>query len=345
MKMRAMLLRTPASIDSSPLDLRELDAPEPKPGEIRLRVLACGICRTDLHVVEGELPPRKNPIIPGHQVVGVVDRLGAGAARFKIGDRAGIAWLRSTCGQCPYCRNASENLCPNARFTGYDEDGGYAEYAVVPQDFAYLVPASLDPVEVAPLLCAGIIGYRALKRAEMRPGCRLGLYGFGSSASIAIQIARHFGCAVFVMTRDEKHQRLARELGAAWAGSADARPPEPLDSAVLFAPVGDLVLPALEALDRGGTLAVAGIHLTDIPAMNYQRHLFYEKNLTSVTANTRADGEELLRLAAEVPLKPQTTRFPLADANRALQLLKHDGISGSGVLEVAIASESDSRRA
>jgi len=335
MKMRAMVLRTPASIDSSPLELRELDAPEPKAGEIRLRVLACGICRTDLHVIEGELPPRKNAIIPGHQVMGVVDRLGAGAARFKIGDRAGIAWLRSTCGQCRYCRNGNENLCPNARFTGYDEDGGYAECAVVPEAFAYHVPASLDPVTVAPLLCAGIIGYRALKRAQMRPGCRLGLYGFGSSASIAIQIARHLGCTVFVMTRDEKHQRLARQLGAAWAGSAEARPPEPLDSAVLFAPVGELVLPALEALDRGGTLAVAGIHLTDIPAMNYERHLFYEKNLTSVTANTRKDGEELLRLAAEVPLKPQTTRFALADANRALQLLKHDGISGSGVLEIA----------
>ncbi|MGD0138844.1 MAG: zinc-dependent alcohol dehydrogenase family protein [Tepidisphaeraceae bacterium] len=335
MKMRAMVLKSPASIDSSPLELRELDAPEPKPGEIRLRVLACGICRTDLHVIEGELPPRKNAIIPGHQVMGVVDRLGAGAARFKIGDRAGIAWLRSTCGQCRYCRNGNENLCPNARFTGYDEDGGYAECAVVPEAFAYHVPASLDPVTVAPLLCAGIIGYRALKRAQMRPGCRLGLYGFGSSASIAIQIARHLGCTVFVMTRDEKHQRLARQLGAAWAGSAEARPPEPLDSAVLFAPVGELVLPALEALDRGGTLAVAGIHLTDIPAMNYERHLFYEKNLTSVTANTRKDGEELLRLAAEVPLKPQTTRFALADANRALQLLKHDGISGSGVLEIA----------
>ena len=335
MKMRAMVLRTPASIDSSPLELRELDAPEPKAGEIRLRVLACGICRTDLHVIEGELPAHKNAIIPGHQVVGVVDRLGAGAARFKIGDRAGIAWLRSTCGQCRYCRDGKENLCPNARFTGYDEDGGYAECAVVPEAFAYHVPASLDPVTVAPLLCAGIIGYRALKRAQMRPGCRLGLYGFGSSASIAIQIARHLGCTVFVMTRDEKHQRLARQLGAAWAGSAEARPPEPLDSAVLFAPVGELVLPALEALDRGGTLAVAGIHLTDIPAMNYERHLFYEKNLTSVTANTRKDGEELLRLAAEVPLKPQTTRFALADANRALQLLKHDGISGSGVLEIA----------
>jgi propanol-preferring alcohol dehydrogenase len=334
MKMRAMVLKAPASIDSSPLELRQVEQPEPRAGEVRVRVLACGICRTDLHVVEGELPPRKNGIIPGHQVVGMVDRLGPGAVRFKIGDRVGIAWLRSTCGECRYCRAGQENLCPRARFTGYDEDGGYAQYAVVPENFAYRLPASLDPVAAAPLLCAGIIGYRALKRAEMRPGCRLGLYGFGSSASIAIQIARHFGCTVFVMTRDQKHQALARELGAAWAGGADACPPEPLDSAVLFAPVGELVLPALKALDRGGTLAVAGIHLTDIPSLNYEQHLFYEKNLRSVTANTRADGEEMLRLAAEIPLKPQTARFTLDDANHALKLLKHDGINGSGVLEV-----------
>jgi len=332
--MQAMVLQDPASIDTSPLDLRDVTIPQPRPGEVRVRVLACGICRTDLHVIEGELPPHKQAVIPGHQVVGVVERLGDGADRFRIGDRVGIAWLRWTCGECRYCKSGKENLCPNARFTGYDEDGGYAQYAVVREKFAYAVPAALDPVSVAPLLCAGIIGYRALKRADIQPGCRVGLYGFGSSASIGIQIARHLGCKVFVMTRDEKHQRLARDLGATWAGSAAERPPEPLDSAILFAPVGDLVLPALEALDRGGTLAVAGIHLTDIPSLNYERQLFYEKNLRSVTANTREDGEELLRLAAEIPLKPQTTRFPLADANRALRLLKHDGINGSGVLEV-----------
>ncbi|HET6251430.1 MAG TPA: zinc-dependent alcohol dehydrogenase family protein [Tepidisphaeraceae bacterium] len=335
MKMRAMVLKSPASIDSSPLELREIEAPEPKAGEVRVRVLACAICRTDLHVVEGELPPRKHGIIPGHQVVGVVDQMGAGSGRFKIGDRVGIAWLRYTCGQCQYCRAAKENLCPNARFTGYDEDGGYAEYAVVREDFAYPLPASVDAAGVSPLLCAGIIGYRALARAEMRPGCRLGLYGFGSSASIGIQIARHLGCSVYVMTRDQKHQALARELGATWAGGASQPPPEPLDSAVLFAPVGTLVLPALEALDRGGTLAIAGIHLSDIPVLNYDRHLFQEKNLRSVTANTREDGKALLRLGAEIPLKPQTTRFPLAQANEALRALKHDGINGSGVLEVS----------
>ena len=289
-------------------------------------------------VIEGELPPHKKHIIPGHQVVGVVDRLGADVSLFKLGDRVGIAWLRSTCGECLYCLNGKENLCPNARFTGYDEDGGYAEFAVVQEVFAYSVPESLDPVTVAPLLCAGIIGYRALIRAEMKSGCRLGLYGFGSSASIGIQIARHLGCKVFVMTRDEKHQRLARELGATWAGDASATPPEPLDSAVLFAPVGDLVLPAMEALDRGGVLAVAGIHLSDIPSMNYERHLFYEKDLRSVTANTRADGRALLKLAAEIPLKPRTTCYPLGDANLALQQLKHDGINGSGVLSIRAAT-------
>src|SRR5581483_4488744 len=260
------------------------------------------------------------------QVVGLVEKLGPGARRFREGDRAGIAWLRSTCGACRYCLAGHENLCARARFTGYHEDGGYAEYAVVREDFAYPVPASLDPAAVTPLLCAGIIGFRALQRAEMRPGTALGMYGFGSSAHIAIQIALHFGCRVYVMTRDEKHRELARKLGAAWAGGSEEKPPEPLESAVLFAPAGEIVPGALEALDRGGTLAIAGIHLSDIPPLDYERYLFYERNLRSVTANTRADGEELLRLAAAIPLVPQTIRFPLSDANRALQFLKHDGI-------------------
>ena len=332
--MKAAILSKPASIDTAPLLLRDLPIPEPAANEIRVRVQACGICRTDLHVVEGELPPQVEHIVPGHQVVGVVDRLGAAATRFKEGDRVGIAWLRSTCGLCRYCRAGNENLCPQARFTGYHADGGYAEYAVVREDFAYALPMNLDAAEATPLLCAGIIGYRALRRADMRPGCRLGLYGFGSSAHIAIQVARHLGCTVYVMTRDERHQQLARQLGAAWAGGADATPPEKLDSAVLFAPVGTLVLPALEALDQGGTLALAGIYLTDVPSLNYERHLFHEKNLRSVTANTRRDGEELLRIAAEIPIRPQTTTFALDEANRALQQLKHDAIQGSGVLLV-----------
>ena len=329
-----MILSHPASIDTAPLQLEDLPLPEPAAHEILVRVEACGICRTDLHVVEGELPPQLPHIVPGHQVVGVVHRRGAQAARFQDGDRVGIAWLRSTCGVCSYCRAGNENLCPQARFTGYHANGGYAEYAVVHEDFAYALPAALGTAAATPLLCAGIIGYRALRRAEMRPGCRLGLYGFGSSAHIAIQVARHLGCTVYVMTRDERHQVLARELGAAWAGGADAAPPDKLDSAVLFAPVGTLVLPALEALDQGGTLALAGIYVSDIPALSYERHLFHEKNLRSVTANTRADGEELLRIAAEIPIRAQTTTFPLHEANRALQQLKHDGIQGSGVLQI-----------
>jgi len=332
--MRAMVLNEPASIDTSPLTLRDLPVPEPGRGEILVQVETCGICRTDLHVAEGELPPHRKNIVPGHQIVGTVQKCGVGTARFKTGDRVGIAWLRFTCGECRYCRAGNENLCPSAKFTGYDENGGYAEYTVVREDFAYALPAALDPVAAAPLLCAGIIGYRAMRRAEVKPGCRLGLFGFGSSASIVIQVARHWGCAVYVMTRDERHQALAREMGADWVGAADAKPPELLDSAILFAPVGDLVPRALETLDQGGTLALAGIYLTDIPKLNYERHLFYEKNLRSVTANTRKDGEELLKIAAEMPLRPRTTSFALADANRALQLLKHDAISGSGVLVV-----------
>lgn len=332
--MRAMMLSKPGPIESAPLVQADLPIPEPGPGEIRVRVQACGLCRTDLHVIEAELPPQREHIVPGHQVVGIVDKLGDGSRRFALGDRVGIAWLRYTCGQCRYCKAGKENLCPNARFTGYHENGGYAQYAVVREDFAYALPQKLDAVATTPLLCAGIIGYRALKRAQVKPGGRVGLYGFGSSAHIAIQVARHWGCEVYVMSRDAKHQALARELGATWAGSADAQPPQKLDSAILFAPVGTLVPPALQALDMGGTLAIAGIYLTDIPALNYERDLFHEKTLRSVTANTRQDGEELLKLAAEIPLVPHTQSFPLADANRALQMLKHDAIQGSGALIV-----------
>jgi propanol-preferring alcohol dehydrogenase len=334
--MQAMVLDKPAPVESSPLALADVPTPVPGPREIRLRVQACGICRTDLHVLEGELPPQRPHVIPGHQVVGEVDAQGPGAIRFAPGDRAGIAWLRHTCGQCRYCRAGDENLCPNAQFTGYHEDGGYAQFAVVHEDFAYRLPRTLDPVQTAPLLCAGIIGYRALRRANVRPGCRLGLYGFGSSAHVCIQVALHWGCTPYVMTRDPRHQDLARQLGAAWAGGANESPPQPLDSAILFAPVGDLVPTALEALDKGGTLAVAGIHLTQIPPLDYQRHLFYEKNLRSVTANTRRDGSELLHLVAEIPLRPHVTRFPLRDANIALQQLKTDGFNGSGVIDFAL---------
>jgi propanol-preferring alcohol dehydrogenase len=330
--MKAMVLKRISPIDSSPLESRDIPIPVPGRGEILVELECCGICRTDLHVTEGELAPHREHIIPRHQGVGRVCRTGDDTSRFKIGDRVGIAWLRFTCGTCRYCQAGNENLCLNAKFTGYDENGCYAEFALIAENFAYALPQALDPVSAAPLLCAGIIGYRALRQANVKPGCRLGLFGFGSSASIAIQVARHWGCTVYVMTRDERHQVLARELGANWAGGAEAVPPELLDSAVLFAPVGDLVPPALSLLDRGGTLAVAGIYLTDIPVLNYQKHLFDEKRLTSVTANTRQDGEELLKIAAAIPLKPRTTSFPLREANRALQMLKHDQINGSGVL-------------
>jgi propanol-preferring alcohol dehydrogenase len=332
--MRAMLLEQPGPIERRPLRLTEVPVPVPCAGELRVRVHACGVCRTDLHVVEGELPPQRPRLVPGHQVVGTVDMLGPGATRFAVGQRVGIAWLRETCGRCAHCRRGDENLCTAARFTGWSADGGYAEYAVVRDDFAYAIPDAIGDAEASPLLCAGIIGYRALRQAAIRPGCRLGLYGFGASAHIAIQVAHHLGCRIFVMTRDEKHRRLAAGLGAEWTGAATEAPPEKLDSAVLFAPAGALVLPALEALDRGGTLALAGIYLTQIPPLDYERHLFHERTLRSVTANTRRDGEELLRYASEIPIRPHTVPFALADANEALRQLKHDGFEGAGVLMV-----------
>jgi alcohol dehydrogenase, propanol-preferring len=332
--MKAMLLERPAPVESAPLRLVNLPLPQPGPHELRIRVRVCGVCRTDLHVVEGELPPVRDTVVPGHQVVGVVDEVGPQCQRFAPGARAGIAWLRSTCGACERCRRGNENLCEAARFTGYHENGGYAEYAIVHEDFAYPIPERVSDAEASPLLCAGIIGYRALRRANISRGCRLGLYGFGASAHIAIQVAVHLGCEVYVMTRDEKHQRLAAELGAVWTGGADAQPPVKMHSAVLFAPVGHLVPPALEALDRGGTLAIAGIYLSDVPTLQYERHLFYEKTLQSVTANTREDGNELLKTAGEVPIRPHTVPFPLEEANTALCQLKNDGFEGAGVLVV-----------
>ncbi|MDX2166380.1 MAG: zinc-dependent alcohol dehydrogenase family protein [Deltaproteobacteria bacterium] len=333
--MRAMQLERPAPVDTAPLQLVERPPPDPGAGEVRVRVHVCGICRTDLHVVEGDLAVQRPRVVPGHQVVGVVDALGPGCTRLAAGQRVGIAWLRSTCGVCAYCQRGDENLCAAASFTGWSADGGYADYALVREDFAYVLPDAIGDAEAAPLLCAGIIGYRALRRANLRPGGRVGLYGFGASAHIAIQVARHLGCRVFVMTREARHRRLAASLGAEWTGAAADAPPEPLDSAVLFAPAGELVLPALAALDRGGTLALAGIHLSAIPPLDYQRHLFQERTLQSVTANTRQDGIELLRLAAEIPIRPRTVPFDLADANQALQQLKYDGFEGAGVLRVA----------
>jgi propanol-preferring alcohol dehydrogenase len=310
----------------------QLPDPEPGAGEVRVRVTACGVCRTDLHLAEGDLVPRRRGTVPGHEIVGIVDAAGPGAARFAVGDRIGIAWLRGTCGRCRWCRTGRENLCPDAAFTGWDADGGYAEHAVVPEAFAYRLPDTLPDAQAAPLLCAGIVGYRALRRAELPPGGRLGIYGFGASAHVVAQVAIAQGATVHVLTRSAEARALALELGAASAGAADAAPPEPLDAAVLFAPVGTLVPVAMRALDQGGTLAVAGIHLTDIPPMVYADELFREKQLRSVTANTRADGEEFLRLAATLRLRPRVDVRPLGGADRALADLAADRITGAAVL-------------
>jgi propanol-preferring alcohol dehydrogenase len=333
--MKAMILEHQTSIDESPLLLVDLATPVPGEREIRVRVHCCAICRTDLHVIEGDLPARKKRVIPGHQIVGHVEALGPHAQRFPIGARVGIAWLRKTCGVCAYCEIGQENLCESPEFTGYHAHGGFAEYACVHEDYAYAIPDVFEDAEAAPLLCAGIIGYRALKRAELPASGRLGIFGFGSSAHIVTQIARYRGCEVFVKTRGALHQALARQLGARWVGGPDDTFPEKVDSAIIFAPAGELVPAALEVLKKGGTLALAGIHMSDIPAMNYEQHLFYEKNLRSVTANTRDDGMELLKVAAAIPLRPQLHMYALEDANQALQDLKADRIQGTGCLQIA----------
>jgi alcohol dehydrogenase, propanol-preferring len=332
--MKAMVLTGTKDVTAYPLQLQDVQLPQPGPGEVLVRLTVCGICRTDLHVIEGELERPKLPLIPGHQAVGVISELGPGVEDRKVGDRVGIAWLQGTCGRCEFCRSGRENLCTAARFTGYQVDGGYAEYAVVPAQFAYPIPSIFTDEEAAPLLCAGIIGYRALRLSAIQPGQRLGLYGFGASAHIAIQIARHWGCEVYVCSLKPEHQALARELGARWVGGASDRPPVPLHGSIIFAPAGELVSPALRALERGGTLALAGIHMSPIPTLNYDRDLFGERVLRSVTANTRQDGVDLLRDAAAIPIRPRTQRFRLEHANQALQALKAGTIKGAGVLAI-----------
>ncbi len=330
--MRAMVMNRGGDVNRSPLELRDLPLPEPGPGFVRVKVSVCGVCRTDIHVVEEELPPAKRPIVPGHEVVGIVDRVGSGVRAIKEGDRVGIAWLQQTCGRCEFCASGRENLCLGARFTGYHEDGGYADYALVPEAFAYPIPSVFTDEEAAPLLCAGIIGYRALQLSGVRPGQRLGLYGFGASAHLTIQVARHWGCAVYVCSLREEHRKLARDLGAVWIGGAAEAPPDKLHGAIIFAPAGELVPPALRALDRGGTLALAGIHMTPIPAIDYDRDLFGERVIRSVTANTKQDGLDLLREAAAIPIRPHTQRFRLEEANQALQQLKAGTVQGAAVL-------------
>ncbi|MFG2385643.1 zinc-binding alcohol dehydrogenase family protein [Streptomyces avermitilis] len=330
--MWAWEVERPGPIEDGPLRFVERPVPVPGPGELLVQVRACAVCRTDLHVSEGDLPVRRPRVTPGHEVVGVVAGLGADVDGYAVGDRVGVAWLRRTDGVCRYCVRGAENLCPASQYTGWDADGGYAEYTTVPAAFAYRLPTDVDDVALAPLLCAGIIGYRALVRASLPPGGRLGLYGFGGSAHLCAQVALAQGATVHVLTRDPASQRLALALGAASAGGAYATPPEPLDSAILFAPVGDLVPVALRALDRGGVLSVAGIHLSDTPPLRYERELFYEKELRSVTSNTRADGREFLELVARYGVRATTHTYPLSEAQQALRDLKAGRFDGAAVL-------------
>ncbi len=333
--MKAMVLESFAPVEERPLVLKEVPTPTPGPREVLVRVQYCGVCHTDLHTVEGEIVPPKLPVIPGHQVIGVVEAVGDGVASLSVGQRVGLAWLGRTCGVCDYCKRGDENLCETALMNGFDLDGGYAEYAVVHEDFAYPVPDGFSGVQAAPLLCAGIIGYRAIRLSGAGPGKRVALYGFGASAHVAIQVLVHWGCRVYVMSRSESHRELASKLGAVWTGRSEDDPPERMDASIVFAPAGPIVLDALRVLDRGGTVTLAGIYMTPIPEIDYEKHLYYEKVLRSVTASTRRDGIELLELAAEIPIRTRTVLFPLAQANEALTSVKRGGIDGAAVLEVA----------
>ncbi len=335
--MLAALLRTPKPIDENPLILTDIPIPLPGQHEVRIRVHTCGMCHTDLHTAEGDIPLPKLPVIPGHQIVGVVQACGRKARRFREGDRVGVPWLRYACGQCHYCKNGNENLCNNAEFTGLQADGGYAEFAIVNEAFAYSLPKDFLDHQAAPLLCAGVIGYRALRLSEIRSGERLGLFGFGASAHIVIQIARHWNCEVYVFTRSSEHQRHARALGAAWVGQAEDSPPEKLESAIIFAPAGRLVLDGLRVLDKGGTVVLAGITMTPIPEIDYGSLLYHERKLRSVANATRRDAQALLELATEIPLRTEVEIFSLSQINRALQKLKQSRIRGAGVIEVSSA--------
>lgn len=331
--MRAAVLQRPAPARAGPLAVTSLPDPHPAPGELLLRVHACAVCRTDLQICEGDIEARRLPVVPGHQAVGTVEAIGDGVDGWSIGDRAGVAWLAGACGACPRCDAGRENLCEAAEFTGWDRDGGYAERLAVRASFAHPLPAALDPVEAAPLLCGGIIGYRALRLSGIEPGGRLGLYGFGASARLALQVATHWGCEVFVATRSERDQQRARDLGAAWAGGANDTPPAPLDAAVTFAPVGEVVIAALKAVDRGGTVAVNAIHLDRIPEFPYE-HLWWERSLRSVANFTRRDAGEFLALAAAIPIRTETAAYPLQAANDALADLAAGRVAGAAVLHI-----------
>ena len=331
--MKACVLHAPAAIETNPLEYGDVATPQPKSGEVLVRVCACGVCRTDLHVIEGELPARKLPVIPGHQVVGVVQKQGEDARRFRIGDRVGIAWLHRTDGTCEYCRSGAENLCDDPVFTGYSVDGGYAECVVAPEDFVYAIPEGFPDEQAAPLLCAGIIGFRSLRLSGIKAGGRLGFYGFGAAAHVAIQVALYWGVEVYASTRDARHQKLAMELGATWAGRTFDEPPQQLDAAIVFAPAGEIIPAALKALKKGGELVLGGIHMSPIPSFSYDL-LYQERVIRSVANNTRKDGEDFLRVAAEIPIRTRIQIFPLSEANRALNALKNDAILGAAVLRV-----------
>jgi propanol-preferring alcohol dehydrogenase len=331
--MKACILPHPAPIETNPLEYTDVPKPAPSGTQVLVRVSACAICRTDLHVIEGELPPRKSPITPGHQVVGVVESLGDRVKQHAIGTRVGIAWLHSTDGTCEFCRAKKENLCNDPTFTGWTVDGGYAEYALAEESFVYPIPTGFDDLKAAPLLCAGIIGFRSLRLSGIERGGRLGLYGFGAAASVAIQVARHWGAEVYACTRDQRHQKLALELGAVWAGGTVAEPPAKLDSAIIFAPAGEIVPAALKALKKGGTLTLGGIHMSAIPPLDYDL-LYQERVVRSIANNTRQDGHDFLKVAAEIPIHTEIEVFPLVEANRALNSLKNDAIRGAAVLKI-----------
>jgi propanol-preferring alcohol dehydrogenase len=330
--MKACILQSTAPVETNPLAFTDVAKPQPRQGEILVRVKMCGVCRTDLHVIEGELTQRKSPLIPGHQIVGVIEELGTDAPRFRVGERVGIAWLHSTDQVCEYCLAGTENLCDHPTFTGYTVDGGYCDYAVAPEQFVYRIPQEFADEHAAPLLCAGIIGFRSLRLSGVKSGARLAFYGFGAAAHVAIQVARHWGVEVYACTRGKKHQQLAMQLGAVWAGEAAEEPPAKLDAAIIFAPAGDLVPPALKALKKGGVLVLGGIHMSPIPSFDYDL-LYQERVIRSVANNTRQDGEDFLRVAGEIPVRSQVTLFPLRDANRALNDLKSDRINGAAVLD------------
>jgi len=329
-----MVLEKADLIEQSPLRFVDLPEPAPGPDEVRVRIHCCGLCHTDLHTVEGDLPLPKLPLVPGHQVVGVVDTIGRNVRGYKIGDRVGIPWLYSTDGTCAYCRRQTENLCERGQFTGYHVNGGYAEFCVVREDFAHSIPTAFSDEKAAPLLCAGVIGYRSYRLSGVHTGQRLGLYGFGASAHLVLQLARHEGCEVYVFTRGRAHRELAERLGAVWVGSADEVPPYPLDASIIFAPAGTLVPLALKHLRKAGTLALAGITMTQIPPLDYDL-LYHERIVRSVANSTRDDCREFLTLAAKIPIQTAIQVYPLADANRALDDLKHSRLEAAGVLRIA----------